>query len=186
MSGILLSLAKNFARVRMEERAWEQRLEEGRRERLARDPTLTEMDLRRMEAEQEWSAYGKPRMEELMEQEERRESRRRDRPSDYRRRHKRVKVMDRDDDDDDMDDNVREYRMSDDEINAFEVQYGVDYDPYYDDPYTEDELPDGKFDVDKLYGDRIYSDTGEIFYKDESSGLFYRQGAKPRNLSFWN
>lgn len=59
-------------------------------------------------------------------------------------------------------------------------------DPYYDDPYTEDELPDGDYDVDKFYGDRIYSKTGEIFYKDSDTGLFYRQGAKPRNLSFWN
>ena len=48
--GILLSFAKNYARVRMEEAAWEQRLEEGREEMLRKDPTLTEIDLRRQEA----------------------------------------------------------------------------------------------------------------------------------------
>lgn len=176
--GILLSISKSFSRVRMEERAWEQRLEEGRRARLQNDPSLTEMDLRRIEAEQEWSAYGKPRMDEekeRLEREKRGQGRRR------------VKVMDADDDFDDNQDEIdtRKYHMTDDEIQAFEVQYGVDYDPYYDDPYSEEELPEGKFDVDKKYGDRIY-ENGEIFYRDAESGLFYRQGAKPRNLSFWN
>jgi hypothetical protein len=75
--------------------------------------------------------------------------------------------------------------MTDEEINLFELEFGVEYDPYYDDPYTEDELPDDmSYKVDKRYGDRIYS-NGEIFYKDTESGFFYRQGAKPRNLSFF-
>ena len=174
-SGIILQISKNFARLRMEERAWEQRLEEARRQRLRDDPTLTELDLRRKEASMEWSAYGKPRMEEEKLQRERKE-----------RENRRVKLMDRDDDYDDEDDmEYRENRMSDDDITLFEAEYGIDYDPYYDDPYTEDELPDdSKFKVDKRYGDRIY-ENGEIFYKDKTTGLFYRQGAKPRNLSFW-
>jgi hypothetical protein len=172
-SGILLQISKNFARLRMEERAWEQRLEEGRIQRLREDPTLTELDLRRKEAAMEWSAYGKPRMEEERLQRERKE-----------REQKRVKVMDRDDDDDD-EATYREHHMSDDDITLFEAEYGIDFDPYYDDPYTEDELPeDINFKVDKRYGDRIY-ENGEIFYKDKQSGLYYRQGAKPRNLSFW-
>ena len=53
-----------FSRARLEERAWEQRLMDGRAERLRQDPSLTELDLRRREAALEWSAYGKPRMEE--------------------------------------------------------------------------------------------------------------------------
>jgi hypothetical protein len=164
--GIILSISKNFGRLRMEERAWEQRVEEARFKRLREDPTLTEIELRRNEAALEWSAYGKPRMDE-----ERAEQAR-----------SRVQVTDRDDDEGD---DSREYRMTDDEVSMFETDYGVDYDPYYDDPYTEDELPDDiPFNVDKKYGDRIF-DNGEIFYKEKETGLYYRQGAKPRNLSFW-
>jgi hypothetical protein len=189
-SGLLLSISKNFARIRMEENAWEQRLAEARRERLAQDPTLTELDLRRREAAMEWSAYGKPRMmQEEQERREREDELSGERSRAYRRRGAGVQVLDRDDDDndiDDDDDDDRRYSMTDDEISAFELEYGIDYDPYYDDPYTQDELPtDVKFNVDKLYGDRIY-DNGEIFYKDKSTGLYYRQGAKPRNLSFWS
>ena len=170
-SGILLQVAKNFGRLRMEERAWEQRLDEGRQKRLREDPTLTEIDLRRKEAASEGSAYGKPRMDEERELQGSRS---------------RVKVMDRVEENEDEDDaEYRRNRMSDQEIDMFETEYGVDYDPYYDDPYTEDELPDDvPHNTDRKYGDRIYKD-GEIFYKDKTSGLFYRQGAKPRNLTFW-
>jgi hypothetical protein len=169
-SGILLQVSKNFGRLRMEERAWEQRLNEGRQKRIREDPTLTEIELRRKEAGLEWSAYGKPRMDEEREMQGSRS---------------RVKVMDRVEENEDDDAEYRQNRMSDQEIDMFEMEYGIDYDPYYDDPYTEDELPvDVPFNDDRKYGDRIYKD-GEIFYKDKTSGLFYRQGAKPRNLSFW-
>jgi hypothetical protein len=169
LMGIILSVSKNFGRLRMEERGWEQRVEEGRSKRLSEDPTLTEIELRRKDAALEWSAYGKPRMDEERAEQERQKSR--------------VNVMDRDGEEDDFDE--RKYRMTDDEVSLFETDYGVEYDPYYDDPYTEEELPDDiPFNVDKKYGDRIY-DNGEIFYKEKESGLFYRQGAKPRNLSFW-
>lgn len=168
--GLLLSISKNFARIRMEERAWEQRLEEARAERLRRDPTLTEIDLRRKEASLEWSAYGKPRIEqEKIDLEVRQRS------------GQRVAILERDEDDED----VRKYRMTDSEIESFEMEYGIVYDPYYDDPYEEDELPEGKYTVDRLYGDRVYED-GEIFYRDARSGLYYRQGCKPRNLRFWS
>lgn len=80
--------------------------------------------------------------------------------------------------------NRQDYCMTPEEIEAFELEFGVTYDPYYDDPYTLDELPAPPFDSDKLYGDRIYP-NGEIFYKDSVSGLFYRQGSKPRNWSFF-
>jgi hypothetical protein len=182
MLGFLLALSKNFVRVRMEENAWEQRLDEGRLERLRTDPTLTELDLRRKEASMEWSAYGKPRMEEERVEKDRRQETSGATMKDAGRR-SRVKVMDRDEEvQDNMD--PREYRMTDDEIDTFESEYGIEYDPYYDDPYAADELPDDKYQIDKLYGDRIY-ENGEIFYKDKESGLYYRQGAKPRNLNFW-
>lgn len=167
--GILLSISKNFARVRMEERAWEQRLEEARVERLRQDPTLTEIDLRRKEAAMEWSAYGTPRLEEEAERLGRRN---------------RVKVMDRTETREQQQQSRSGGQMTQEEIEAFEVEFGVEYDPYYDDPYTEEDLPEGKFSIDKLYGDRVY-ENGEIFYKDAQTGLFYRQGCKPRNLSFW-
>jgi hypothetical protein len=186
--GLVLDVSKSFGRLRMEERAWEQRLEEARLIRLENDPTLTELELRRKEAALEWSAYGKPRQEELALE---RQMQDKDAQNEGRRSRRGVKVMERDDDDDDddddEDDNVdrRAHRMSDDDINTFEIEYGVEYDPYYDDPYSEDELPDHiSYKVDKRYGDRIYS-NGEIFYKDKESGLFFRQGAKPRSLSFW-
>jgi hypothetical protein len=173
----------------MEENAWEQRLTEARRQRLAQDPTLTELDLRRREAAMEWSAYGKPRLIEVEQQQQQayndESSVSGQRPGRFRRGS--VRVLDRDaDDDNDDDDDDRRYSMTDDEISAFELEYGIDYDPYYDDPYTQDELPmELQYSVDKLYGDRIY-ENGEIFYKDKSTGLYYRQGAKPRNWSFWS
>jgi hypothetical protein len=176
MLGIILSVSKSFGRLRMEERGWELRVEEARMKRLQEDPTLTEIELRRKEAALEWSAYGKPRMDEEQAERERQEMESRNR----------VKVVDRDRDEESDDEaEHRENRMSDKEIKMFEMDYGVEYDPYYDDPYTEDDLPDDvAFNVDKKYGDRIY-ENGEIFYKDKESSLYYRQGAKPRNLSFW-
>ncbi|KAG7355824.1 hypothetical protein IV203_000510 [Nitzschia inconspicua] len=184
MMGLVLDVSKSFGRLRMEERAWEQRLEEARMRRLEEDPTLTELELRRKEAALEWSAYGKPRQEEKELERQLREQEEEERYGEGRRRN-RVKVMERDIDDGDDGDDRRIHRMTDDDINAFELEYGVEYDPYYDDPYSEDELPDDlSYKVDKRYGDRIYS-NGEIFYKDKESGLFYRQGAKPRSLSFW-
>mmetsp|Transcript_11212 Transcript_11212/g.17756 ORF Transcript_11212/g.17756 Transcript_11212/m.17756 type:complete len:80 (-) Transcript_11212:356-595(-) len=75
--------------------------------------------------------------------------------------------------------------MSDGEINDFESSFGVEYDPYYDEPYEESELPVGKYKADKSYGDRRYA-NGEVFYKDEGTGMFYRQGSRPRQKKFWD
>jgi len=187
--GIILQFSKAFGRNRMEERAWEQRLEEGRRKRLAEDPTLTELDLRRAEAELEWSAYGKPRLEEKMRNEKQRQREQerereesRDSSNSSSGKHNRVRVMDREEEEDEEDDLPN--RMTDKEIDRFEMEFGIDYDPYYDDPYTEDELPEGKYIADKRYGDRVY-DNGEIFYKDVQTNLYYRQGAKPRSTNFF-
>jgi hypothetical protein len=179
MLGLLLSVAKKFARVRLEERAWEQRLAEGRVRALREDPTLTELDLRRAEAATEWSAYGASSSSSSSAYASSREPV----PSKRQRAGRRVAVME-DDRETTAKTTTTANRMSDDDIREFERQYGVAYDPYYDDPYEADELPEGKFSVDKQYGDRIYED-GEIFYKDSTSGLFYRQGSKPRNYRFF-
>jgi hypothetical protein len=176
----------------MEERAWEQRLEEGREEYLSRHPLVTEYDLRKKEAAQEWSAYGVPRQQELAAAQRYQNDVRRDRDD---RRRSSVSVLDRDNDSNEYEDPIdgtkqaqrvrkEDYCMTDEEIEIFEYENGVIYDPYYDDPYYVEELPEGKYEVDKIYGDRIYP-NGEIFYKDSKTGLYYRQGSKPRNLSFF-
>lgn len=184
-SGLILSFAKSFGRLRMEERAWEQRLEAGRTRRLEADPTLTELDLRRKEAAMEWSAYGKPRMEEEEANYQRRvqELDAEDRES-RSSSGKRVRTMERETEQEEEEDDDRDNRMTDSEIDQFEREFGIDYDPYYDDPYSQDELPLGEFQSDKRHGDRFYED-GEVFYKDADSGLYYRQGAKPRTVSFF-
>ena len=96
---------------------------------------------------------------------------------------------DDDDDDDDYyyfdDDENSPRNMSPAEISAFESQYNIPYDPYYDEPYTESQLPLGKYKVDKSYGDRRY-ENGEIFYKDENTGYYYRMGSRPRQKKFWD
>jgi hypothetical protein len=197
MLGILLSISKKFVRVRMEERSWEQRLIDARLELMKRDPSLTELDSRRNEAALEWSAYGTPRLLQQQQQ----NAYDNEYNEDNRRtgtKRQRVQVMDRPDDYDvsDYDDNddndttpASSYpRMSDSEIRAFEKEYGVEYDPYYDEPYTSTELPnDINYSTDRMYGDRIY-ENGEIFYKDsKTTNLYWRQGSKPRtnNILFW-
>lgn len=160
---ILLAFSKKNARSRLEERAWEQRLEEARSDQLKRDVTLTEIDLKKREAASEWSAYGNNNSPGTS-------------SSSSSRRRARVMVQEQQE---------RDYGiLTDEQIAKFQQEFGVEYDPYYDDPYTEDELPsDVPFKVDKQYGDRIYQD-GEIFYKDQDTGLYYRQGSYPRIKKF--
>lgn len=166
--------------------AFEQRKLEARERRLAEDPTLDELDLRREESEGWTSVYGKRR----------RQSRQDGSSSGLeaqaeggRGRGSRTAVLEREleDDEDDEEDELEddEYGMTDDEIEDFESKWGVEYDPYFDEPYEESELPVGKYKEDKSYGDRRY-ENGEVFYKDEATGLFYRQGSRPRARKFWN
>jgi hypothetical protein len=172
---LFLAFSKAVARSRLEERAWEQRLEESRLEQLERDFGQTEMELRKREAAAEWSAYGRNVNREEQNEEEWNTRKRvvtRQQTKENAARGGR-----------------REYYsnsiMSPQEIEKFEREFGVQYDPYYDDPYTEEELPeDIPYKVDKLYGDRIYKD-GEVFYKDDKTGLYYRQGSQPRTQKFW-
>ena len=130
--------SRGFGRLRMEERAWEMRLEESRAQRLREDPTLTEIELRRKEAALEWSAYGKPRMDEERAEKERLQRLRElggdDRSSRSGRRG--VQVLDDDDMVNKFDSNGRRtkgssssnsaYRMTDEEIRLFESEHGID------------------------------------------------------------
>jgi hypothetical protein len=167
--GLFYSLGKAYNRYLLEEVAFEQRKLEARERRMDEDPTISELDLRREESASWTSVYGKRSRGDGLEGE--REV----------KRGTRVAVMDREEEDEDD-----EYDgMSDEEIADFESKYGVEYDPYYDEPYEEDELPEGKYKEDKSYGDRRYA-NGEVFYKDEATGLFYRQGSRPRQKKFWD
>jgi hypothetical protein len=167
MLGIMLQISKQINRARLEERAFDLRLKEARERKMAEDPSLTESELIRQEAAQDVSYYGPDAME-------RRELKKDPVTS------KRVTVLERDS----GRSGDRRYTLSEDEIVDLEAM-GVEYDPYYDDPYTEEEMPDDdEYRQDKRYGDRIY-DTGEVFYKDADTGLYYRQGSKPRITSFW-
>eukprot|EP00550_Attheya_septentrionalis_P011732 CAMPEP_0198301478 /NCGR_PEP_ID=MMETSP1449-20131203/51741_1 /TAXON_ID=420275 /ORGANISM="Attheya septentrionalis, Strain CCMP2084" /LENGTH=301 /DNA_ID=CAMNT_0044003575 /DNA_START=55 /DNA_END=960 /DNA_ORIENTATION=+ len=166
LTGLVGSISKTVTRAKIEERAWERRLEEAREQRLLTDPTLTELDLRRDEAANSYSVYG---------------------PSSRNAQANREREYDRNMSDDDYDDNYSTTAtMTDEQIADFEQSYGVQYDPYYDDPYEEDELPPNvPFKDDRRYGDRVY-ENGETFYKDQETGLFYREGSKPRQKKFWN
>jgi len=153
--GLSLTVSRSMTRVIIENRAWENRLEEAREIRLEEDPTLTELDLRRQEAAVAPSSYGP------------------------QPRRNKEKGAEREDDDE------YEYNMTEEEIATFQQEFGVTYDPYYDEPYEEDELPDDiSFTVDRSYGDRRY-ENGEIFYFDKETGFYYRQGGKPRLRQFW-
>lgn len=167
--GIMLQISKQVNRARLEERAFDLRLKEARERKLEQDPSLTESELIRQEAAQDVSYYGPDAM-----------ARREAKETTLASSTKRVTVLERTS----RRKGERRYTLSDDEITDLETM-GVEYDPYYDDPYTEDELPDDEnYRQDKRYGDRIFDD-GEIFYKDAETGLYYRQGAKPRISNFW-
>jgi len=175
--GLFYSLGKAYNRYLLEEVAFEQRKLEARERRLESDPTLNELDLRREESAAWPSVYGrKYRGEGETVGGENDDGGRRS----SSQQRSRVSTLDREDDED-------EYNtaMTDDEIADFESTNGVEYDPYYDEPYEESELPVGKFKEDKSYGDRRY-ENGEVFYKDEGSGMFYRQGSRPRSKKFWD
>lgn len=169
-AGLVLSVSRALVRVGLEERAWEQRLAEGRNEFLRRHPDYTELDLRRREAAMEWSAYGTPPPSKQQQQQQ------------SRKRKRTTAVLDREEDSQRPNTTISGSRMTPEEIEAFELEYGITYDPYYDEPYDVSELPSGKYSVDKLYGDRIY-ENGEIFYRD--GDMYWRQGSKPRNVRFF-
>jgi hypothetical protein len=163
----MLQISKQINRARLEERAFDLRLKEARERKLEQDPSLTESELIRLEASQDVSYYGPDAMarRELKE---------------TRISPQKITVLERTS----GRKGERRYTLSDDDIVELEAM-GIEYDPYYDDPYTEDEMPDDEeYRQDKRYGDRIY-ENGEIFYKDADTGLFYRQGAKPRISTFW-
>ena len=68
-------------------------------------------------------------------------------------------------------------------VEKFEKEFGLEYDPEYDDPLLEEELPkDLKFIKLSVFGDRMYED-GSVYFKD--GDVYFRRGAKPRLRSFW-
>lgn len=168
--GILLQISKEVNRAKLEERAFDLRLQEQRKRKLAADPTLTESELIRQDAARDFSYYGPKAVG------------RRDEGNEVkadRRSRARVTVLERPEAEP-----GRQYTLSEEEIMELEA-LGLEYDPYYDDPYTEEELPeDVPYRNDRRFGDRIYDD-GEVFYRDSTNGLYYRQGSKPRVQSLW-
>jgi len=190
--GLTYTITRAVNRVVLENVAWENRLEDARENKLdnldeGEISLYTELDLRREDAANSKSAYGQEAMEG-----------RAGGRVEGRGRRRRVKTMeyggfddqelrDRDDDTDDDVGSGRKYTMTDEQILQFEDEYGVEYDPYYDEPYTEEELPDDmKFYKDKSYGDRRY-ENGEVFYQDENNkNIYWRQGGRPRLRQFWD
>lgn len=166
VAGIVLTLGTGVNRNVQANQAWEERVKEAQASRIAKggkeESMVNELDLRAELASMSPSMYG---------------------PEAKARRKRRgnsgesESEIERD-----------EYEMSDEDIEEFQKQYGVQYDPYYDEVYYEDELPqDVEFSTDPYFGDRIY-DNGETFFKDGDK--FYRKGAKPRGggsefLSSW-
>jgi len=189
--GTTYTLMKAINRVVLENVAWENRLEDVRQKKLDNvdDDEIslfTELDLRRQDAANSKSAYGAEAMEG-----------RAGGRVEGRGRQRRVMTKeyggfdgderrDRGNEDTDEDSESRKYTMTDEQILQFEQEYGIEYDPYYDEPYTEEELPDDmKFYKDKSYGDRRY-ENGELFYQDEEyKNLYWRQGGRPRLRQFW-
>mmetsp|Transcript_1277 Transcript_1277/g.1825 ORF Transcript_1277/g.1825 Transcript_1277/m.1825 type:complete len:281 (+) Transcript_1277:93-935(+) len=183
--GTVFTVSRKMNRVVLENRAWENRLEDARFARLKEEEeaaisggqvsAYTELDLRRMDAEASQSAYGPDAVEQK-----------------GRSRSGRTKTLERPENETDKNQSDRNtdssnYIMTDEEISSFETEFGISYDPYYDEPYTKDELPDDiPFTVDKSYGDIRY-ENGEIFYADEENpGMYWRQGGKPRLKNIWD
>mmetsp|Transcript_12692 Transcript_12692/g.18663 ORF Transcript_12692/g.18663 Transcript_12692/m.18663 type:complete len:246 (-) Transcript_12692:147-884(-) len=170
MLAVMLQITKEVNRARLEERAFDLRLKEQRERKLAADPTLTESELIRQDAAKDFSYYGPDAVGRKEENNEVVAS---------RRSRARVTLLERPEDEP-----GRQFTLSEEEITELE-SLGLEYDPYYDDPYTEEELPeDVPYRKNGRFGDRIY-DNGEIFYRDSTNGLYYRQGSKPRSQSFW-
>jgi hypothetical protein len=181
--GLALTISRSINRVALENRAWESRLEDARMAKLDEDEdkagssvfnqeTYTELDLRRRDAENSQSAYGPEAMVDRSRRRVRGRTITKDRESDVDENKGRT--------------SSKKTAMSDEEILKFESEFGITYDPYYDEPYAKDELPGGiPFVEDKVYGDRRY-ENGEVFYQDEENvGLYWRQGGKPRLKRFW-
>jgi len=173
--GLIYAVTRSMNRNFLENAAWENRLRSDRFEKLDNDSTgtYTELDLIRedatLAAQRSTSSDTSTEADSIQ----------------FGRRGAQ-KVRDRgENNEQDTDGGNPKYFMSDMEVATFERDYGVEYDPYYDEPYTEEELPDEPRYVDGRYKDVRY-ENGEIFYADEKNpGLFWRQGGRPRVKQFW-
>ena len=133
--GLLYSLGKAYNRYLLEEVAFERRKAEARERRLEEDPASDELELRREESAGWPSVYARKfRGEgETIGEGGRGGGFDAAGGTKGKRGSPRVAVADRDDDgdDDDDDDDEAKYGLSDEEIEDFESQTGVEYDPYY-------------------------------------------------------
>ena len=127
--GLFYSLGKAYNRYLLEEVAFEQRKFEARERKLQEDPTLSELDVRREESMNWPSVYARKFRGEGETYVNERNSK-----DGSRRKRRGVAVLDREDE---LDEDEFNSQMTDEEINAFENTYGVEYDPYYDEPYEE-------------------------------------------------
>jgi len=130
--GLFYSLGKAYNRYLLEEVAFEQRKFEARERKLQEDPTLSELDVRREESMNWPSVYAR----KFRGEGETYANERNSKDGRKRGRGGGVAVLDREDDEL-LDEDEFNSQMTDEEINAFESTYGVEYDPYYDEPYEE-------------------------------------------------
>lgn len=161
ITGLFLTTATAASRIVSANDAWEERLTEYQENDDGDDDEkdiMTELDRRAEIANMSPSKYGPQSIRERI---KRRQQRR---------------FMDEDNEDDDA-------TIFEEEAKAFKENFGIQFDPFYDQPYTEEELPaDVDFSKDPFFGDRVY-ENGEIFFKD--GNLFYRKGSRPRMKFFW-
>ena len=129
--GLFYSLGKAYNRYLLEEVAFEQRKFEARERKLQEDPTLSELDVRREESMNWPSVYARKFRGEGETYANERNSN-----DGSRKKRRGVAVLDREEDEL-LDEDEFNSQMTDEEINAFESTYGVEYDPYYDEPYEE-------------------------------------------------
>eukprot|EP00548_Thalassiothrix_antarctica_P003868 CAMPEP_0194133762 /NCGR_PEP_ID=MMETSP0152-20130528/3795_1 /TAXON_ID=1049557 /ORGANISM="Thalassiothrix antarctica, Strain L6-D1" /LENGTH=210 /DNA_ID=CAMNT_0038829117 /DNA_START=232 /DNA_END=864 /DNA_ORIENTATION=+ len=165
--GLFGVFSSEYYRLRREECAFEERVVENREQRLANDPTLIRRQVYKEESRTLSTYYGRFRPNNALEME---------------LRNQRTTVLERDFN---IEGSGRQFKISESEILELE-KLKVKYDPYYDDPYTKEELPDDipYKDIHGRHRDRYYK-NGEIFYIDKETGLYFRQGAKPRMRPFW-
>jgi hypothetical protein len=170
LEGLFLGLAwvilPYFVRVASAERAWEERLMEARRKRAQETGIeLSNVEFYQQSVSTYPSMYGPDGTLE------------RKRKAALRKKEGKEGAMsEEEEEEEDLVASVQE-RM------AFEKEFGLEYDPDYDDPLLEEELPkDLKFIKLSVYGDRMYED-GRVYFKD--GDVYFRRGAKPRLRSFW-
>jgi hypothetical protein len=170
LEGLFLGLAwvilPYFVRVASAERAWEERLMEARKKRAQETGIeLSNVEFYQQSVSTYPSMYG---------------------PDGTLERKRKAALRKKDEIEGPMrgeEEEEEDLAASVQERMAFEKEFGLEYDPDYDDPLLEEQLPkDLKFIKLSVYGDRMYED-GRVYFKD--GDVYFRRGAKPRLRSFW-